>query len=104
MNCATHSRIRATHRRSSAVVAFVIDRFERLEQLAHEALADDDPWRSFEQFIRTSAKIQTEDRALSEVLTSRPEIMTYAAQRVKMLDLVSALLKRAQKAGAVRKD
>jgi AcrR family transcriptional regulator len=86
------------------VEALAIDRFERLEQLAREALDDEDPWRSFEQFIRASAQIQTEDRALSEVLTQRPEIMSYAAQRVGILDLVSVLLERAQKAGVVRKD
>ncbi len=86
------------------VEALAIDRFERLEQLAHEALADDEPWRSFERFIRASAQIQTEDRALSEVLTMRPEIMGYAAQRVGILDLAAQLLRRAQKAGAVRKD
>jgi AcrR family transcriptional regulator len=86
------------------VEALAIDRFERLEQLAHDALADDHPWRSFEQFIRASARIQTEDRALSEVLTSRPDIMSCAAERVGMLDLMARLLKRAQKAGVVRKD
>ncbi len=86
------------------VEALAADRFQRLEELAREALAQDDPWESFEQFIRVSAHIQTEDRALSEVLTSRPEIMGRAAQSVGILDLVSRLLGRAQMAGVVRKD
>jgi AcrR family transcriptional regulator len=79
-------------------------RFERLRELAHEALADDDPWGSFERFIRASALIQTEDRALSEVLTSRPETMGRAAEAVGMLDLVAQILGRAQEAGVVRSD
>src|SRR3954471_3188197 len=86
------------------VEALAADRFERLEQLAHEALEQDDPWDSFERFIRASAQIQTEDRALSEVLTSRPETMGRAAEAVGMLDLVAELLGRAQSAGVVRAD
>lgn len=86
------------------VEALAIDRFERLRQLAVEALADEDPWRSFEEFMRASALIQTEDRALSEVLTSRPGIMSCAAERAGILELASKLLRRAQRAGVLRKD
>ena len=86
------------------VEALAGERFERLRDLAQEALADDDPWHAFEQFIRASAQIQTDDRSLSEVLTSRPETMSRAAQRVGMLELVEQVLSRAQKAGVLRKD
>lgn len=86
------------------VEALAGERFERLEELAREALAQDDPWKSFEGFIRASARIQTDDRALSEVLTSRPGTMGRAAERVGILGLVGELLGRAQAAGVVRKD
>jgi AcrR family transcriptional regulator len=86
------------------VEALAAERFERLRDLALEALAQDDPGQAFEDFIRTAAKIQNDDRALSEVLTSRPETMGRAADRVGMLELTDELLKRAQRAGAVRKD
>jgi AcrR family transcriptional regulator len=86
------------------VEALATERFERLRDLALEALAKDDPWMAFEQFIRASADIQTEDRALSEVLVSRPETMMRAAESVGMLDLVDQVLKRAQNAGVVRRD
>ncbi len=86
------------------VEALAADRFERLRELANEGLQDDDHWRGFEGFIRAAARIQTEDRALSEVLTSRPETMRRAAESVDMLGLVSRLLGRAQAAGAVRED
>src|SRR2546421_3761103 len=85
------------------VEALAEERFERLEQVAREALAQDDPWNSFERFMRASARIQSEDRALSEVLVSRPEVMGRAAERVGILDLAAELLGRAQKAGVVRK-
>lgn len=86
------------------VEALAAERFERLRELALEALEDDDPWRAFETFIRASAEIQTEDRALSEVLVSRPETMGRAAQAVGILELTAQLVTRAQKAGVVRKD
>ena len=86
------------------VEALARERFERLAELAWEALDDDDPGRAFEDFIRASARIQTEDRALSEVLVSRPEVMGPAAERVGMLELVGQLMGRAQEAGAIRED
>ncbi len=86
------------------VEALAAERFERLRDLALEALAEDDPWGSFEGFMRASARIQTEDRALSEVLTSRPETMGRAAEAAGILDLVGEILGRAQAAGVVRED
>jgi AcrR family transcriptional regulator len=86
------------------IEALATERFERLRDLAQEALAQTDPWNSFEHFMRASAQIQTDDRALSEILTSRPSTMMRAAESVDMLGLVSQILTRAQKAGVVRKD
>jgi AcrR family transcriptional regulator len=86
------------------VEALATERFERLRDLALEALERDDPLTAFEDFIRACARIQTDDRALSEVLTSRPETMGRAADRVDMLRLTGRVLGRAQKAGVIRKD
>ncbi len=86
------------------VEALATERFERLRDLALEALAQDDPWESFEGFMRASARIQTEDRALSEVLTSRPDTMGRAAEAAGILALVGEILGRAQAAGVVRND
>jgi len=86
------------------VDALANERFERLAERAREALADPDPWYSFENFIRASAKIQTEDRALSEVLVSRPETMYAAAERVDIRGYVEKLMNRAQEAGVIRPD
>src|SRR5947208_8597118 len=52
------------------VDALADERFDRLRDLALEALEMEDPCEAFETFVRASARIQTEDRALSEVLTS----------------------------------
>ncbi len=86
------------------VEALAADRFERLAELAREALEREDPGQAFDDFVRASARIQSEDRALSEVLTSRPETMRRAAEGVDMLGLVAEVLGRAQAAGAIRGD
>jgi AcrR family transcriptional regulator len=86
------------------VEALAMARFERLAELAREALAGPDPWRSFEDFMRSTARIQGEDRALSEVLTSRPETMSHAAETVGILGLVAELMGRGQAAGKIRPD
>src|SRR3954470_725152 len=73
------------------VEALAMARFERLAELARQALQTEDPWRAFEDFMRASARIQSDDRALSEVLTSRPETMSHAAESVDILGLVAEL-------------
>src|ERR671929_2390947 len=45
------------------VEALAAERFERLRDLALEALEQEDPWESFAWFMRVSARIQTDDRA-----------------------------------------
>jgi AcrR family transcriptional regulator len=87
------------------IEALAMERFERLAEIARAALADeDDAWAAFEELMRASARIQSEDRALSEVLTSRPETMGRAADSVDMLGLVAELMERCKRAGAIRED
>jgi AcrR family transcriptional regulator len=86
------------------VEALALARFERLAELARDALAAEDPWTGFEGFIRAAARIQSEDRAISEVLTSRPETMSHAAESVDMIGLVGELMDRGQSDGSIRAD
>jgi AcrR family transcriptional regulator len=80
------------------------DRFARLAELADDALESDRPWEAFCEFIRGAAAIQGEDRALSEVLVSRPETMREAAEGVGMLELTGEIMRRAQASGDLRED
>lgn len=86
------------------IEALAAARFVRLAEIADDALDDTDPWNGFVGFMRASAEIQKEDRALSEVLVSRPGTMRRAAESVDMLSRVSRVIGRAQEAGAVRAD
>jgi AcrR family transcriptional regulator len=79
-------------------------RFERLAELAREAMAEDDPAAAFERYLYRGAELQAEDRSLNEVMRDRPEAMMAGAQKAGLLELVRDVMARAQKAGAIRAD
>ena len=86
------------------VEALADERFQRLEEKARECLELDSPWESFSDFMRYSAEVQAEDRALSEVMADRPEMMRGAATASGLWEPMSALVARAQEAGEMRPD
>jgi AcrR family transcriptional regulator len=86
------------------VVALAAERFERLAELARAAIEDPDPWGAFCGFMRDSAEIQIADRALSEVMLDRSDVMREHAEKVNLLDLVGELMEKAKGAGALRAD
>ncbi len=77
-------------------------RFEGLAQAAREANADPDPWHGFAGFMRYSAEVMARDRALSEAMFERPEMMRAGAEGVGMPELLDELVSRAQEAGELR--
>lgn len=86
------------------IAALVAERFERLAQKARAALELDDPWNAFAGFIHDCAEIQFDDRALCEVMGSRPEVMDTAARAAGLPDLCDQLVRRAQRSGELRRD
>jgi AcrR family transcriptional regulator len=86
------------------VAALADERFARLEEKATQCLEVDDPWEAFRQFMRYSAEVQAEDRALSEVMAERPEMMRGAAAESGLWEPMSTLVARAQEAGVMRAD
>ena len=64
------------------IYALAERRFERLAELAREALAEDDPGPAFERYLYRGAELQATDRALNEVMRDRPDAMQAAAQKV----------------------
>jgi AcrR family transcriptional regulator len=86
------------------IAALVAERFERLAQKAREDLEVADAWEGISDFIRFSARIQADDRGLCEVMGSRPEVMDAAARAAGLPELCQRLVKRAQRAGKLRRD
>jgi AcrR family transcriptional regulator len=86
------------------VAALVAERFERLAQKAREVLEMEDAWEGIAAFIRFAAQIQADDRGLCEVMRSRPDLQGTAARAVGLPELCERLVKRAQRAGQLRRD
>jgi len=86
------------------VAALAAERFERLAELAREAIQQDDAWEAFCGFLRDSAQIQVADKALSEAMLERPAKIREKADHVQLLDLVTDLMNKAKATGKLRPD
>lgn len=86
------------------IAALVGDRFDRFAERAREDLDSDDAWDGFADFIRFATQLQADDRALCEVMGSRPDVMERAAFEVGLPELCDRLVKRAQRSGQLRRD
>ena len=78
--------------------------FARLAERAEKALAEDDPWRAFCDFMRWSARTAAEQRGIGEVLGSNPRLGEQEARRSGLADLTEQLIRKAQRAGGMRRD
>ena len=90
--------------KNDLIAALVHDHFSGLAERAAEALEQDDPWDAFCEFLRSSARIQAEDRALSQFLAAAREFGDRIAVETGLADRTEKLIRRAQRAGDLRKD
>jgi AcrR family transcriptional regulator len=90
--------------KADLIAALVADRFERLAARAREALAEEDPWQAFCDLMRYSAELQVSDRALSEIISSQPQLGQHEAVASGLVDTTTELITNAQRAGDMRKD
>jgi AcrR family transcriptional regulator len=88
------------------IEALVAERFERVAEHGAEALerAKSDPWQAFAEYMRLSVELQANDRGLSQVMSSRPELMEEHAHRSGTFELSEKLVALAQKSGDLRRD
>jgi AcrR family transcriptional regulator len=89
------------------LLAALADRhFDRLEQLAQEALDSDlPPWEAFTSYMWKAAHLFADNRGLAELVAQRREIVQQAADpREHLRELGSELIRRAQETGHVRAD
>jgi AcrR family transcriptional regulator len=86
--------------------ALIVARFEAIAERGRKALeeAEDDPWRAFCEFMEFSVERQANDRALSQVMASRADLMQRHAESSGVFEMSGKLLAMAQKSGDLRKD
>ena len=91
--------------KDALIEALAMDRFVQLAELAHDALAEDDPWEALAGFMHRAARLQIEDRALSQILLEQPKAINDAGcERGGLGGAVERLVERAQAAGVLRPD
>jgi AcrR family transcriptional regulator len=87
------------------VTAIIGVQFQESAELAESCLEDDDPWRGVERFLYGMAERAAVDHGIAgatkEKCVASPSL---GAERRRILDLTSQLVRRAQKAGALRDD
>ena len=84
--------------------ALADDRFAGLAAAARGALAADDPWQGFAEFMTHAAREMAEDRGLSEAMDQRAGACRIAAERAGLPELTAKVVERAQAAGKLRPD
>lgn len=91
-------------RQSLVTVAFE-EHFENCTTSLTEALADPDPWRGFCSVIENVCAMQATDRGFSTaVIGTFPELPDIQRHQQQLLDSFARLTRRAQRAGALRRD
>lgn len=90
--------------KDALVDALIDQRFEHLTVKAEEALEKDDPWEAFVELMTYSARYQSEDRGLSELMSQRPARGRESAVKTGLSATTEKLIRKAQRSGQMRKD
>jgi len=91
--------------KDALIDALFEDKIEGVVEIARKALELEDPWESFETFVRAVAHAQAQDRGLKDALHSATRGRDrLAIGRQRIAPLAIEILRRAQEAGVVRQD
>jgi AcrR family transcriptional regulator len=92
--------------KEALVEALAGQHFERLADIAEEALAEQgEPWEVFSAAIWRSARAAASDVAWCELIGGHPRAVQAASRgQVRLAAAMTSLIERAQQAGAMRKD
>lgn len=91
--------------KEALLAALAADRFHQLAEFAQDALAEDEPWGAVSGFLHRAAQLQASDRALSQILSERPDLMCEAAcERGDLRAALRELVERGRAAGVLRAD
>ena len=86
--------------------ALVAQKFSEFAANARDAYdQSDDPWESFATAFRRNAVLMAEDAGVQYVLMNIPNLLEYIEpQKAELDDAMNRLIRRAKRAGALRKD
>jgi AcrR family transcriptional regulator len=84
--------------------ALADEKFQGLADAATAALAAEDAWEGFVEFMTYAARTMAEDRSLAEAMGQHPGLCAAAAERAELGELVADMVARTQAAGRLRTD
>jgi AcrR family transcriptional regulator len=91
--------------KEALIDALFEDKVGEVVDVVRKAAEIEDPWDSFETFVRSVARIQAEDRGLKEALMAAHRGRDrLAVMRDQIAPIATRIVGRAQKAGVVRPD
>lgn len=91
--------------REDLIAATFADRMNDYAMLVETALADEDPWRGFCDYVRAICAMQVGDQGFTDVLTqSFPTAKHFEAQRDQTFRRFTELIDRAKADGRLRAD
>jgi AcrR family transcriptional regulator len=91
--------------KEALIAAVVLARVRAVREIADAALERDDPGEAFRDFVWEVAELQASDKALFDRVADRCRAVPGVAEECESVNAsVGRLVKRAQKAGAVRRD
>jgi AcrR family transcriptional regulator len=87
------------------ITAIVQMMLEEAATVATSCLDEEDPWRGVERFLFEMAERASQDHGISDANKEQCMASTaLAPERIRVLDLTSQLVRRAQAAGVLRED
>lgn len=90
--------------RADLVAAVFADRAETVVRIAEHALAMDDAWAGFVQFVEQVCRMQAADRGYNDLAARSIPQAAPTAQHVRGYELMTRVVDRARAAGALRAD
>jgi AcrR family transcriptional regulator len=87
------------------ITAIIATKMDEAVEIGRQCLLEPDPWRGLERFLYELTERSTRDQGVSDAAKDRcVASVELVPQRKRMLDLCGELVRRAQRAGAVRED
>jgi AcrR family transcriptional regulator len=91
--------------KSALMGALVAQKFSEFAANGREALQLEDPWEGFASAFRRNAERMADDAGVQYVLMNIPSLLEYIApEKAELDEVMSKLIARAKRAGALRKD
>lgn len=87
------------------IAAIIATQMDEALEIADQCLLEPDPWRGLERFLYEMTERSTQDQGVSDAAKDHCVASAeLAPQRKRMLDVCGELVRRAQRAGALRED